>query len=216
MNGKLIAIMGIDGSGKTTLVKNLEKRCCNFENWKFMSIFGNSSFTKELEDVAESLGKTRRECFSKEMRSIIWRTDLINNVYKYVVPELEKGKTVILDRYSLCSRVYSNLEMYEMGYMDKLLEILPKPDLGIYLDVDVDIAIKRIEQRNGKEIAPYEKRDGLLYLKETYEKYISQEKYSIIRLNANLSEIEVTKNALNEIINMIEKDGERNIKKNER
>lgn len=206
MKGNLIVIMGIDGSGKTTLVGNLEKCVCNVDNWKCMSIFDNSVFTKELEEVAKQQGKTRRECFSKELRSLIWRSDLINNVYQYVIPELENGNTVILDRYILCNKVYSDLKSRGFEHMDRILDILPRPDLGIYLDVDIDIALQRISQRNGKERAPYEKREGLIHIKDVYEELMPKEDYPIIRINANLSEREVTKQALDNIIKLINKE----------
>ena len=206
MEGKLIAIMGIDGSGKTTLVRNLQKCGCGIENWKCLSIFDNSIFTEELEMVAGQQGKTRRQCFSKELRSITWKADLINNVFKYVIPELEKGSTVILDRYTLCNKVYSSLEKSGLGYMDKILEVLPSPDLGIYLDVDIDVAIRRINKRTGKERAPYEKKDGLIDLERKYKKLMSQEGYPIVKINANLSEKEVTRSALDAIIRVINRD----------
>lgn len=205
MNGKLIVIMGIDASGKTTLVNNIKKCSANIKGWKCMSIFDNSIFTKELEEVAKEQGKTRRECFSKELRSIIWKSDLINNVFEYVIPELEKGNTVILDRYTLCNRIYSNFDNDGFAHMDKILEILPKPDLGIYLDVDIDIALNRIEERNS-ERAPYEKEEGLIQLKKMYEQLLLKENYKITRINANLSQKEVLKEALNSIIEIINKE----------
>ena len=206
MKGKLIAIMGIDGSGKTTLVGNLAKCGCGIADWKCMSIFDNSIFTKELEMVAGQQGKTRRECFSKELRSITWRSDLINNVFRYVIPELEKGSTIILDRYTLCNKVYSSLEKSGLGYMDKILEVLPKPDLGIYLDVDIDVALRRLNKRTGKERAPYEKKEGLIDLERKYEKLMLQEGYPIVKINANLSEKEVARSALDAIIRVIKID----------
>ena len=205
MNGILIVIMGIDGSGKTTLVGNLEECGCDVDNWKCMSIFDNSVFTRELERVAKQQGKTRRECFSKELRSLVWRSDLINNVYKYVVPELKNGNTVILDRYTLCNKVYSNLRSRGLEYMNRILDILPKPDLGIYLDVDVDTALKRISERNTLERAPYERRDGLVQIKDVYEKMMLQEDYPIVRINANLPEREVARESLNYIVKLIDK-----------
>ena len=206
MKGKLIAIMGIDGAGKTTLVGNLKKCGCEINNWKCMSIFDNPIFTEELEKVAKQQEKTRRECFSKELRSIMWRSDLINNVFKYVIPELEKGSTIILDRYTLCNKVYSDLEKSGLGYMDKVLEVLPKPDLGIYLDVDIDVALSRINKRNKKERAPYERKGGLINLETKYKKLMPQERYPIIEINANLSEKDVTRNALDAILMIINRD----------
>lgn len=206
MKGKLIVIMGIDGSGKTTLVGNLEECGCDVDNWKCMSVFDNSVFTKELEEVAKRQGKTRRECFSKDLRSIIWRADLINNVYQYVVPELENGNTVILDRYTLCNKVYSNLRNMGLEHMDRMLDILPKPDLGIYLDVNIDTALKRISERNAIERAPYERKDGLVQIKGIYEELMPQEDYPIVRINANLSKREVTKETLDNIIKLVNKE----------
>lgn len=211
MQGNFIVIMGIDGSGKTTLVRNLENCSCNIDSWKCMSIFDNSIFTKELEEIAKQQGKTRREFFSKELRSLIWRSDLINNVYKYVIPELKNGNTVILDRYTLCNKVYSNLKSRELEHMDRMLDILPKPDLGIYLDVDIDVALKRIRERDALEKAPYENKKGLVRLKGIYEELMLQEDYPIVRINANLSQREVTKEAVSDIIKLINKEKEKGI-----
>lgn len=63
------------------------------------------------------------------------------------MPELENGNTVILDKYTLCNKVYSNLRNMGLEHMDRMLDILPKPDLGIYLDVNVDTALKRISEK---------------------------------------------------------------------
>ena len=87
-----------------------------------------------------------------------------------------------------------------------MLDILPKPDLGIYLDIDIDVALQRIAQRSGKERAPYEKREGLVQIKDVYEELISKEDYPIVRINADLSEKKVTKEALDNIIKLINKE----------
>ena len=136
---------------------------------------------------------------------------MINNVFNDVIPELENGNIIILDRYKLCNKVYSNLEISDLGHMDRMLEILPNPDLGIYLDVDIDVALSRINNRNNRELAPYEKKEGLIALKERYEKLIQQENYNIIKVDANLSEKEVTKCALDSIIREIENSREEDI-----
>ena len=204
--GKLIVLMGIDGAGKTTLLNNLNKcsDALHLSNWRFKSVFENPIFTKELETVANENGKTRRECFSSNLRSIIWRNDLINNTLLYILPELEKGNTVILDRYTLCNRVYSKLDDSNLQHMDKMLEILPKPDLGIFLDVDIDIAIKRINER-GNERAPYEDKKGLKELRQRYLQLMPLEKYSIVTINANQPERLVVEDVFYKIIQLYQK-----------
>ena len=124
MNGKLIVIMGIDGSGKTTLLENLQNCCLNNENIKFMRIFKKSKYTKELESISKQNNKPLNKCFSKKMRSLAWRADIIDNMFKYVIPELEKGKIVVIDRYFLCNKVIHSIRNNEFSGADKIMEIL--------------------------------------------------------------------------------------------
>lgn len=202
MSGILIVVMGIDGAGKTTLINNIKKCSINVSKIKCMSIFDNSIFTQELEDTAEMQGKSRRQVYSPELRSIVWRNDLINNTLTRVVPELEKGNIVILDRYCLCNKIYSDLGKNGLIHMDKILEVLPKPDLGIFLDVNVYVALKRIEERK-KEQAPYETLDKLEELRKKYLDSLPYEGYPIIKINANLPAKEVTKQALKNIMKIM-------------
>ena len=205
MVGKLVVVMGIDGSGKTTLINNIKQCSENIPRIKPMSIFKDSVFTRELEQVPELNGKTRREMYSPILRSIVWRNDLINNTLLKVVPELENGNIVILDRYYLCNKIYSNFDEQNLSHMDKLFEILPKPDLGLYLDVKVDIALDRIEKRGLKK-SPYETKENLNKLRNKYLEHIVQEQYPILKIDANLSEKEVLRIALDKIFEILYKN----------
>ena len=215
MVGKLVVVMGIDGSGKTTLINNIKQCSENIPRIKPMSIFKDSVFTRELEQVAELNGKTRREMYSPILRSIVWRNDLINNTLLKVVPELENGNIVILDRYYLCNKIYSNFDEQNLSHMDKLFEILPKPDLGLYLDVKVDIALDRIEKRGLKK-SPYETKENLNKLRNKYLEHIVQEQYPILKIDANLSEKEVLRIALDKIFEILYKNQSEERERNER
>lgn len=72
--------------------------------------------------------------------------------------------------------------------LSKTLECLPSPDLGVYLDVDIDTASRRILERSNKTgILPHysESRESLMLKKEKYENMIPDEKYTILRIDAN-------------------------------
>ena len=127
---------------------------------------------------------------------------MINNTLTRVVPELEKGNIVILDRLCLCNKIYSSLHENGLMHMDKILEVLPKPDLGIFLDVNVDVALKRIEERK-KEQAPYETLEKLEELRKKYLVSLPYEGYSIIKIDANLPANEVTKQTLKNIMKIM-------------
>lgn len=214
MKGKLITISGIDGSGKTTLINNLEKIIGDRLPVVCMSAYKDTKFTEELEEVAKKAGTTRRKCFSKLLRSITWKNDLIGSTVKNVIPKLEEGKIVILDRYTLCAKAFTDAEGEEDSYMDIMLDGLPKPDLGIYLDVDIYTALDRINQRD-KQKDPYENKEGLVKLKKSYEKLMKEEDYPITTIDANLSQREVTKQVLDKVFKIYMQFRKENIRSDE-
>lgn len=197
MEGKLIYIFGIDGSGKTTLVKNLEKYF--IENTVFLQTFSEPYYTTELENAANKLNASKRSIFSQQLRSCTWMLDLVRTTNEIIIPNLLNGQNVIVDRYALCNRVYLEILNHEqINYMGQILNCLPSPSLGFYLDISVEKAMHRIQLRN-KQIAPYEKIDLLEKLKDRYEKYINIENYPIYVMDANKSELEICSSVLSHI-----------------
>ena len=80
------------------------------------------------------------------------------------------------------------LPNFSCNCLSKTLECLPSPDLGVYLDVDIDTASRRILERSNKTgILPHysESRESLMLKKEKYENMIPDEKYTILRIDAN-------------------------------
>ena len=110
-------------------------------------------------------------------------------MYNIVLPLLNAGKNVILDRYAICIKLFTELFLdLSCNCLSKALECLPTPDLGIYLDVDIDTAFRRIQERNNKTgILPHysESRESLILKKERYETMIPDEKYTVLRIDAN-------------------------------
>lgn len=199
MKGLLIYILGIDGSGKTTLLKALDNHTLN--NTLCIQPFICSHFTSELEKVAGKLNDSKRNVFSQQMRSTVWMLDLIHTTNQDILPNILNGKNVIVDRYSLCSRIYLEiLNKDALNHMGQVLDCLPQPDLGLYLKISVEEAIKRIQFRN-KNIAPYEHTETLAKLKNRYEEYITKQSYPIYQIDANQSENDILIKALDIIKN---------------
>ena len=194
MSGLLIHVLGIDGSGKTTLVKQLEK--CYKNDMLYVQPFSQPYFTNELHNIANRLNMSRRMAFSQQLRSLVWMLDLIKTTNEILIPNIKKGIDVIVDRYALCSCVYMEVLTHNnMCYMEQILSNLPSPNFGLYLDVSIEEAFQRIQLRN-KDIAPYEKLDMLKNLKEKYEELIKVAKYPIHKLNANENEEKVFSEAI--------------------
>lgn len=205
-NGKLIVIMGCDGTGKTTLLKNIDKYYSKKLNIATLSGFGNKKYTSELDKIAKEQGKERKEVFSADLRSSIWLIDLLNSTLQDVTNYLEEGKIVILDRYSLCTKIYAKIVRgANIEHLYKAFEILPKPDLGIFLDGNINVIYNRLLKRNIK-LAPHETPIKLNEIRSEYIKQMRDEDYPIFTLNANYSEMKVLISCMNIILNNLNKN----------
>ena len=187
MRGKIIFLFGIDGSGKSTILKMLEDN--KLDNTVYTSCLTNAIFEEELYQAERELHFSRQNFFSHEFKHMLHIGSVIYNMFNIVEPLLNDGKNVILDRYVICIKLFTNLFL-DPSYncLSKALECLPTPDLGIYFDVDIDTAIRRIQERSNRTgILPHysESRESLKRKKAGYETMIPNEKYTILKIDAN-------------------------------
>jgi dTMP kinase len=173
--GKLIAIEGIDGAGKTTFAKalyeTLKKRGinCIFSCEPTSGPFG--------EKIKSALIK--KESNPQDLR-LLFLKDRKWHVEKIILPALEAQKWIILDRYYPSNLAYQSSQ--GLPLKELLIEnetIAPIPDLVIYLDLPLEVAFKRIGNRE-KRLTIFEKREFLERVTETYKKCLKLFNYLII------------------------------------
>jgi dTMP kinase len=153
MSGNLIAFEGISGSGKSTLVTKLSQRLeeNGYETKRLATIKDeNRAFLKEI-----------IERFSLEPATpafMFLYQSLHARKAKKAMDAISDDKIVISDRWDLSFFVFHNNFGFfseESGYLRKETSRLAfrglRPDLGIYLDVDIDTALERRIER-GDEI----------------------------------------------------------------
>ena len=187
MRGKLIFLFGIDGSGKSTILKMLENS--GLDNTVYTSCLTNAVFEEELYQAERKLQFFRGDFFSHEFKHVLHIGSVIYKMFDMVLPILNDGKNVILDRYVICIKLFADLFL-EPSYscLSKALECLPTPDLGIYFDADIDTAIQRIHERSSRTgILPHysECKESLIKKKAGYETMIPNENYTVLRIDAN-------------------------------
>lgn len=187
MCGKLIILFGIDGSGKTTVLNMLKNS--GLDNMVYTSCMTNAVFEEELYRAEKELHFYRGNVFSHEFKHMLHIGSVIYNMFNKVIPLLNNGKNVVLDRYTPCIKLFTDLFLNpSYSCLSRTLDCLPTPDFGIYFDVDIDIAIKRIQERSNESgITPHysESRDALMMKKAGYEAMIQNETYPVIKINAN-------------------------------
>ena len=145
--GKLITFCGLDGCGKSSMIKMLTEA---LEEHGIDYIV-----TKQPTDAMRNTGifRTFMDCpdnsaYEYRSLSLMAAADRIQHANKVILPALMEGKTVVCDRY-----FYSCLaNLRARGYVDdewiyEISESIPKPDAAFFLDVPVETAVKRVRMR---------------------------------------------------------------------
>lgn len=192
--GCIIAISGIDGSGKSTcadmIKKILEKQ--GLESVILDSMKGGPIVT-ELMSLCECYHSSPRKMISPMLFNLAWTTDLIYNYEKNVKSIIESGKSVILHRSELCCRVYSKLFDTKNDLIDIILNRQQITyDMHFFLDINPQKAYKRIMGRSPDELTDKECLEKLMEADEIYRNYLKTTSY----INTNIIKSDIPKDQL--------------------
>lgn len=147
--GQLIAFCGIDGAGKTSLIARLEQDgvipgAVYLRKERKTSI--NLVVEYGLND--ESGGQNWAQGPFAENAATATALDFLHHYDKNIAPRLAAGELLVCDRYALCYEAY----MYAVGAefpFPGIFKRLRRPDLLIYVDVPVEVVIRRFQMRGG-------------------------------------------------------------------
>jgi dTMP kinase len=141
--GWLVVVEGIDGAGKSTIVRRLAEHC---------AAHGLGCVTS-AEPTRGPWGMKLRQSMAEKRLSLeeelgLFLKDRAEHVERLIRPALAAGKVVLLDRYYLSTAAYQGARGAEPA---KILEMnerfAPRPDLVLLLDFDPDGGLARIRAR---------------------------------------------------------------------
>lgn len=163
----LICFTGIDGSGKTTLAKELikdlkengirvEYRWGKFESslLRLLILVKNKLLLHEsdLKENYERSLKLKNNLFNNNLISMLYEYFVLVNytfqvIFKIAIP-LKMGKNIICDRYVYDTIVDLALDLrYSDGKikyrLNQLFRLLPRPDVLFFIDVPEEVAFRR-------------------------------------------------------------------------
>jgi dTMP kinase len=137
--GKLIAVEGLDGSGKSTQVYLL-KRWLDLGGYKVAFTEWNSSaVVKE----ATSKGK-KRQLLTPTTFSLIHSTDFADRYERQILPMLRAGFVVLADRYVYTAFARDAVRGCDRSWLRSLYSFARKPDLTFFFNVPLAVALRRI------------------------------------------------------------------------
>jgi len=147
--GWLICIEGLDKSGKTTqsrlLVEALKKR-------GFEAVYTTEPSTGEIGKFIKGYILRRRKRVLASIEALLFAADRIDHLEREIKPMLERGKIVVSDRYVYSSFAYQGAADLDIKWIREINKMAPKPDLAIYLDVPIEVIIKRCKKRRMKSV----------------------------------------------------------------
>ena len=137
--GRLIAVEGLDGSGKSTQIYLL-KRWLEAEGIKVYFSEWNSS---ELVKSATSKGK-KRELLTPTTFSLIHATDFADRYERHLLPLLRAGYVVLCDRYIFTAFARDVVRGCPPEWVRGIYNFAAQPDLTIFFKADLEVSLNRI------------------------------------------------------------------------
>src|ERR1700704_732082 len=137
--GRLIAVEGLDGSGKSTQIYLL-KRWLELQGLKVYFSEGNSS---ELVKAATSKGK-KRELLTATTFSLIHATDFADRYERHLVPLLRAGYLVLCDRYIFTAFARDVVRGCPTEWVRGIYNFAALPDMTFFFRAQLEVALQRI------------------------------------------------------------------------
>ncbi len=196
-----IAIEGLDGAGTTTQVKCLAQ-------W----LEGQGrDVHRTFEPSDGPIGRLIRQTLRKEAgapnRGVLpwmFAADRADHLEREIEPKLAAGVDVITDRYYHSSLAYQSMEI-PLQQVWELNHTFRRPDLTVFVRIDVDTALSRIEARNAeREI--FERREQLERICAHYDQvleFLTSLRHPIAEVDGSLPLDEVTAAVRAEVVGLV-------------
>jgi len=205
MTGLFISLEGGEGSGKTTLIKNLVPLLQERTNRKIV-------VTREPGgiDIAEQI---RELILNKENTKMDERTEALlfaasrrQHLVEKVIPALEEGAIVIADRFVDSSVAYQGfargIGMLEIKELNRFAIDGLMPSMTFLLDIEPEIGLKRIMTQRSDEINRLDL-SGIDFhrkVREGYQLIARSEPERVVEIDASQSEDVIAKEVFEKII----------------
>ena len=137
--GKLIAVEGLDGSGKSTQIY-LVKRWLELEGYKVFFTEWNSSL---LVKRSTKKGK-KRHLLTPTTFALIHCTDFADRYERQILPMLHAGYIVVADRYIYTAFARDAARGCDRVWIRRLYSYARHPDVTLLFDVPLSVALTRI------------------------------------------------------------------------
>lgn len=137
--GRLFIVEGIDGSGKSTQIRLLERwlRSRGFQ------VYFTEWNSADLVKKTTKKGKKNRS-LTPTTFSLLHATDFAHRLVSNILPPLKAGMIVLADRYVFTAFARDVVRGVDSHWVRKVYSFAPCPDVAFYFRVPIDEALRRI------------------------------------------------------------------------
>ncbi len=139
--GRLIIVEGIDGSGKSTQIRLLQRWLESMGYRVFFTEWNSADLVKKT----TKKGKKKRS-LTPTTFSILHATDFAHRLVTNILPPLKAGMVVLADRYVYTAFARDTVRGCDREWVRKVYSFAPKPDIAYYFRVPIEVAVKRLTQ----------------------------------------------------------------------
>ncbi len=176
--GKFIVIEGIDGAGLFTQSAMLAQHLKDTGRKVFLTKEPTSS-------IIGGLAKSAIDgdfSISAKTLQILFSADRAHHLEKEIEPAIERGETVVCDRYIFSSLAYGFVSQVNYKWLRAINLNFRLPDIGILLDVAPSTALNRIYGED-MNLQLFDDKDKISRVRQTYL-HISKE-FHLKRVDGN-------------------------------
>jgi dTMP kinase len=137
--GKLIVVEGIDGSGKSTQIRLLEKWLISKGLRVFLTEWNSSELVKEITSKGKKKGRLTPTTFC-----LLHATDFADRYERNIFPLIHAGYMVLADRYIYTAYARDIVRGCDPRWVREVYDFAVKPDIAFYFGVPVEVASERI------------------------------------------------------------------------
>ncbi len=144
--GKIIAIEGTDGVGRSTQIRLL-REWLEVQGWGVVETgWTRSMLMQPTIDLAKASNTLNKLTFV-----LLYATDFADRLEKEIVPALKAGFIVLADRYIYTALARARVRGVDRPWLRNLYGFSVVPHLVFYLKADVDTVIRRVLQSGGMD-----------------------------------------------------------------
>lgn len=165
IDGKLIIVEGIDGSGKSTQIRLLEKWLRYIGIPVFFTEWNSSEQIKEI----ISIGK-KKNLLTPTTFSLLHATDFAARYERNIFPLLRANYVVLADRYIYTAFARDVVRGCSPEWVRNVYSLAVKPDIAFYFKVPIEVSFDRIV-KNRPKLKYYEAGMDLNLSNDPYESY---------------------------------------------